>query len=61
MRVRTACLALTLATWAAACADSAPPSVEQQRVDALFAEQIQTGTREVAPGGPAQARIDRRG
>jgi CubicO group peptidase (beta-lactamase class C family) len=43
MRVRTACLALTLATWAAACADSAPPSVEQQRVDALFAEQIQTG------------------
>ena len=42
MKIRTACLALTLATWAAACVDSTPPSVEQQRVDTLFAEQIQT-------------------
>jgi hypothetical protein len=47
MRIRTAWLALTFAPWAVACVDSAPPNVEQQRVDTLFAEQIQTGRRGV--------------
>ncbi len=50
MRVRTAWLALTFATWTTACVDSAPPHVEPQRVDALFAEQIQTGQPGCAVG-----------